>query len=94
MNCLPLDEDPRGLVRRYLADERTGWSVGTWGAIGEFQYDLGEPDLAVDLEAPSVRSARGALTIARAGQEAANHIQILVDDNPGRSAAGAAEFAA
>lgn len=63
MNCLPLDEDPRGLVRRYLADERTGWSVGTWGAIGEFQYDLGEPDLAVDLEAPGACSARGALAI-------------------------------
>jgi hypothetical protein len=63
MKCLPLDEDPRALVRRHLADASHGWSVGTWGAIGEFQYDLGEADLAVDLEGLCVRSARGALFI-------------------------------
>ena len=63
MKCLPLDEDPRALVRRHLADESHGWSVGTWGAIGEFQYDLGEADLAVDLEGLCVLSARGALVI-------------------------------
>lgn len=63
MKCLPLDEDPHALVRRHLGEARNGWSVGTWGAIGEFQYDLGEPDLAVDLERLSVRSARGALFI-------------------------------
>lgn len=63
MKCLPLDEDPRTLVRRHLADESHGWSVGTWGAIGEFQYDLGEAGLAVDLERLCVRSARGALFI-------------------------------
>ena len=49
MKCLPLDEDPRALARRHLDEPSNGWSVGTWGAIGEFQYDLGEPDLVVDL---------------------------------------------
>jgi len=63
MKCLPLDEDPRALVRRHLAQESNGWSVGTWGAIGEFQYDLGEPQLTVDLESLSVQSARGALFV-------------------------------
>ncbi len=63
MKCLPLDEDPRALVRRHLADASNGWSVGTWGAIGEFQYDPDEPGLAVDLEALVVCSARGALQI-------------------------------
>ena len=63
MNCLPIADDPRVLVRRHLAEAAHGWSVGTWGAIGEFQYDGDEPDLAVDLDALSVRTRRGALRI-------------------------------
>src|SRR5437899_3068482 len=51
MNCVPLAEDPREIVRRHLAEAASGWSVGTWGAIGEFQYDDGEPGLVVDLDA-------------------------------------------
>ncbi len=61
--CRPLDEDPRSIVRRYLARPRHGWSVGTYGAIGEFQYDADEKDVEIDLDALSVRTARGALAI-------------------------------
>lgn len=68
MKCLPLTEDPREIARRHLAEAANGWSVGTWGAIGEFQYDAGEPDLVVDLAALSVSSARGALHIGELGQ--------------------------
>lgn len=64
MKCVQLDnEEPRDIARRHLADAANGWSVGTWGAIGEFQYDPGEPDLSVDLEALSVTTRRGALYI-------------------------------
>jgi hypothetical protein len=64
MHCVPLDEDPRAILRRHLAEPSSGWSVGTWGAIGEFQYDAGEPGLEIDLDALSVQTARGALRIA------------------------------
>jgi hypothetical protein len=60
--CRPLDEDPCRIARRYLARPRQGWSVGTYGAIGEFQYDA-EEDAEIDLDALSVRTARGALAI-------------------------------
>ncbi|MDP1605002.1 MAG: hypothetical protein Q8M03_17265 [Legionella sp.] len=60
---MQLDEEPRGIARRHLAEAANGWSVGTWGAIGEFQYDLDEPDLSVDLEALSVTTRRGALYV-------------------------------
>ena len=63
MKCVSLAEDPREIARRHLAEAANGWSVGTWGAIGEFQYDDGEPGLVVDLDALSVTSRRGALHI-------------------------------
>jgi hypothetical protein len=63
MKCVSLAEDPREIVRRHLAEAANGWSVGTWGAIGEFQYEDGEPDLVVDLDVLAVTSRRGALHI-------------------------------
>jgi hypothetical protein len=64
MKCVRLDEeDPRDIARRHLAEAANGWSVGTWGAIGEFQYDPDEPDLSVALEALSVTTRRGALYV-------------------------------
>ena len=42
LTCRPLDDDPAGLVRRHLAEPVHRWSVGTYGAIGEF--DPGELD--------------------------------------------------
>ena len=63
MKCVPLPEAPSDLVRQHLAEAANGWSVGTWGAIGEFQYDDDEPGLIVDLAALSVTSLRGALYI-------------------------------
>jgi len=78
MKCIALSEEPRELVRRHLAEAANGWSVGTWGAIGEFQYDEGEPDLVVDAEALSVSSRRGAL---RVGDLADVTAFALIDDN-------------
>ena len=46
LTCRPLDEDPASLVRRHLAEPRNGWSVGTYGALGEFEHAFDEPDLA------------------------------------------------
>lgn len=63
LRCQPVHERPDGVARKYLADPNTGWSVGTYGAIAEFQYDAGEPGLCVDLDALSVSTARGALFI-------------------------------
>ena len=64
MKCVRLDEeDPRDIVRRHLAEAANSWSVGTWGAIGEFQYDPDESDLSVDIETLSVTTSRGALYI-------------------------------
>jgi len=63
LRCSPLKDDPAELVRRYLADPLTGWSVGTYGAIAEFQYDRDEPGLQLDLAAMAVRTERGALAI-------------------------------
>lgn len=63
MNCVELSEAPRDLVRRHLLDAANGWSVGTWGAIGEFQYDEGESGLIVDPDRLSVSSRRGALRV-------------------------------
>lgn len=67
MKCVSLVEDPREIARRHLVEAANGWSVGTWGAIGEFQYDDGEPDLVVDLDALTVTSRRGALHIGELG---------------------------
>jgi hypothetical protein len=61
--CSALEDDPAELVRRYLADPSTGWSVGTYGAIGEFQYDPDEPGLQIDLDAMEVRTGRGSLAV-------------------------------
>jgi hypothetical protein len=63
LRCSPLEDNPAELVRHYLADPLTGWSVGTYGAIAEFQYDPDEPGLQLDLEAMAVRTERGALAI-------------------------------
>jgi len=63
LTCRPLDEDPAALVRRHLVEPAHHWSVGTYGAIGEFGYDAAEPGLAIDLDALSVTTARGALEI-------------------------------
>lgn len=63
LRCSALAEDPAGIVRRYLADPLTGWSVGTYGAIAEFQYDADEPGLELDLDAMTVRTGRGALAV-------------------------------
>ena len=63
LRCSLLEDDPAELVRHYLADPLTGWSVGTYGAIAEFQYDPDEPGLQLDLEAMAVRTERGALAI-------------------------------
>lgn len=63
MRCEELAADPRDIARRHLREPVNGWSVGTWGAIGEFQYDAGECGLLVDLEALSVITPRGALHV-------------------------------
>src|SRR5258708_23820818 len=63
MRSVPLDEGRRDILRRHLAEPGSSWSVGTWGAIGEFQYDAGEPGLEIDLAALSVQTDRGALRI-------------------------------
>ena len=78
MKCVPLPDAPADLVRQHLAEAANGWSVGTWGAIGEFQYDAGEPGLTVDLAALSVTSPRGALFI---GDLSTATPFALVDDN-------------
>jgi hypothetical protein len=63
MECVPLQDAADDLVRRHLADPANGWSVGTWGAIAEFQYDAGELGLAVDRAGLGVSSRRGSLRI-------------------------------
>ncbi|MBS0222729.1 MAG: hypothetical protein JSR91_18530 [Proteobacteria bacterium] len=63
LRCVKLDEAPELIIQRHLADSGNGWSVGTYGAIAEFEYDADEPDLALDLETLSVRTRRGALEI-------------------------------
>lgn len=68
MKCIELTEEPQAIARRHLAEAANGWSVGTWGAIGEFQYDEGEPGLVLDLYALTVTSRRGALHIADLGE--------------------------
>jgi hypothetical protein len=77
MKCVPLAEDPREVARRHLTDAGNGWSIGTWGAIGEFQYDAHEPGLVLDLATLSVTSPRGALHI---GDLRDAELFALVDD--------------
>jgi len=82
MKCVRLDEeDPRDIARRHLAEAANGWSVGTWGAIGEFQYDPDEPDLSVELEALSVTTRRGALYIG----PLTNAVLFALIDDSGRT---------
>ena len=77
MKCVPLAEHPREIARRHLAEAGNGWSIGTWGAIGEFQYDADEPGLILDLATLSVMSPRGALHI---GDLSDARLFALVDD--------------
>lgn len=63
LRCVPLDEAAEALIRRHLADPCNSWSVGTYGAIGEFEYDAEEPGLVLDLDALCVRTRRGVLQI-------------------------------
>jgi hypothetical protein len=58
-----VEENAEAIVRRHLAEPGHGWSVGTYGALGEFEYDANEPGLALDLDGLSVQTPRGALTI-------------------------------
>jgi hypothetical protein len=77
MKCVPLTEDPSEVAHRHLGDAGNGWSIGTWGAIGEFQYDAEEPGLVLDLATLSVTSPRGALHIGDLGDA---KLFALIDD--------------
>src|SRR5437879_8119772 len=61
--CVRLEDEPAKIIRRHLAEPAHSWSVGTYGAIGEFQYDADEPGLAVDLATLAVTTRRGALSV-------------------------------
>ena len=50
-------------MRRHLADPQSRWSVGTYGAIGEFEYAPGEAGLTLDPERLSVSTTRGSLVV-------------------------------
>jgi hypothetical protein len=63
LTCRPLDDDPAELVRRHLALPSSRWSVGAYGAIGEFEHDDGEPGLSIDMDALSVSTPRGSLAV-------------------------------
>jgi hypothetical protein len=78
--CRPLDDDPAALVRRHLAEAVHHWSVGTYGAIGEFGYEADEPGLAIDLDRLSVRTARGSLEV----QGIAGAQAFALEDETGR----------
>ncbi|MBM3647658.1 MAG: hypothetical protein FJX11_07710 [Alphaproteobacteria bacterium] len=78
MKCLPITDNVHEVARRHLADAANGWSVGTWGAIGEFQYDVDEQDLAVDLDGLTASSRRGALYIGDLSEAQAF---ALIDDD-------------
>jgi hypothetical protein len=63
LDCIPLSDNPYEIVRAHLADPDCRWSVGTYGAIGEFEYEAGEAGLTIDLERLSVSTSRGSLAI-------------------------------
>ena len=52
------------LIDRMIADPRHGWSIGTFGAVGEFVRDEGEEaDFTLDDGAATVVTRRGAIRI-------------------------------
>ncbi len=57
--------DLRGMLAAGLADWRTGWNVGSFGAIAEFHQDAGEPAEVDDPSRLSRATARGGIRIDR-----------------------------
>ena len=53
------------LLSRCLGDPRWGWSVGTWGALAEFQLIADDDAPGVDPERLAATSDRGAIRIER-----------------------------
>lgn len=53
------------LVRRHLTDWRTGWSMGTFGAIAEFHQDEGEIAVIDDGVSLSRATKRGGIRLER-----------------------------
>ncbi|NIR29524.1 MAG: hypothetical protein GWN84_09485 [Gammaproteobacteria bacterium] len=53
----------RALLRHHLADPRSGWSIGSLGALAEFQRTESEP-ARVNVDALSISTDRGALRIS------------------------------
>jgi len=51
------------VLKSELARHDTGWSIGSFGAIGEFHQDLGETLLVDDSEALTRATLRGAIRI-------------------------------
>jgi len=49
-------------LRRHLQDPRSGWSIGTYGALAELHWEAGEP-ACLDLQALSLVTPRGAIRI-------------------------------
>jgi len=54
------------LLRRHLTDWRSGWSMGSFGAIAEFHQDRDEPAAVDDSFALTRATRRGAIRIRRA----------------------------
>ncbi|WP_137932286.1 DUF6925 family protein [Mesorhizobium comanense] len=57
--------DLEHLLRRHLADWRTGWSMGSFGAIAEFHQDAGEVPVVDDPRNLLRATRRGAIHIDR-----------------------------
>lgn len=67
------------LLQPALDDPCNGWSIGTFGAIGEFHRDADEPAVRVeDAGAVSMVTARGAIRIAPRGSA-----RVMAYDIPG-----------
>jgi hypothetical protein len=80
LTCRAMQESPAALVRRHLFEPRHAWSVGTYGALAEFDYEADEPGLSIDRDTLAVRSGRGSLTVH--GIEAAR--PFALEDGEGR----------
>ncbi|WP_411032769.1 DUF6925 family protein [Shinella sp. BYT-45] len=55
--------DLRDVLQDHLADEKAGWSMGSFGAVAEFHQDKGEP---LDADAPALfvrATRRGAIRL-------------------------------